>query len=69
MKRYMYHDNNVVAAGEPIRLETSDTFFYFCYHPERKEYIRIKSPMRLETDPSVSQQYPVAIGLEGEVSQ
>ena len=25
-KRYTYHDNNVVAAGEPIRLETSDTF-------------------------------------------
>ena len=49
-KRYTYQDNNAVAAGEPIRLETSDAFFHFGYHPERKEYIRIKSQTRLETD-------------------
>ena len=30
MKRYMYHDNSIVAAGEPIRLETAGTFFHFC---------------------------------------
>ena len=49
-KRYTYHNNSAVAAGEPIRLETSDTFFHFCYHTDRKEHIRIELPARLETD-------------------
>ena len=30
-KRYMYYDNKVVTAGEPIRLEIPDSFLYFCY--------------------------------------
>ena len=34
-------DNNIVAPGEPIRLELADAFFHFCYHPERKEHIKI----------------------------
>ena len=50
MKRYMYHDNNIVATGEPIQLETSDTFFDFCYHPERKENIKIVAPARSEAE-------------------
>ena len=49
-KKYTYHDNKVVAAGEPIRLEISDSFFHFCYHPERKEHIKINTPARLEAD-------------------
>ena len=50
MKRYTYHNNSVIVAREPISLETSDAFFHFCYHPERKQHIRIESPARLETD-------------------
>ena len=39
-----------MAPGEPIRLELKDTFFHFCYHPERKEHIKIDTPARLEAD-------------------
>ena len=46
----MYYDNNIVALGEPIRLELADAFFHFCYHPERKEHIKIDTPARLEAD-------------------
>ena len=45
-KRYMYHDNSIVAAGEPIRLETADAFFHFCYHLDRKEHIKIQHSIR-----------------------
>ena len=48
--RYMYYDNNIVAPGEPIRLELADAFFHFCYHPERKEHIKIDTPARLDAD-------------------
>ena len=50
MKRYIYHNNSVVGAGEPIRLETLDAFFHFCYNPDRKEHIKIDTPARLEAD-------------------
>ena len=49
-KRYTYYDNNIMAPGEPIRLELADAFFHFCYHPERKEHIKIDTPARLEAD-------------------
>ena len=40
----------MVAPGEPIRLVLADAFFNFCYHPERKEHIKIDTPARPETD-------------------
>ena len=49
-KRYTYYDNNIVAPGDPIRLELADAFFHFCYHPERKEHINIDTPARPEAD-------------------
>ena len=49
-KRYTYYDNNIVAPGDPIRLELADSFFHFCYHPERKEHIKIDTSARLEAD-------------------
>ena len=49
-KKIQYYDNNTVAPGEPIRLELADAFFHFCYHPERKEHIKIDTPARLEAD-------------------
>ena len=54
MKRYTYHDNNVVAVENKSGERLLDTFFHFCYHWREKNYIRIESPMRLETDPSTS---------------
>ena len=49
-KRNTYYDNKVVTTGEPIRLEIPDLFLYFCYHPVRKEYIRINASSRREAD-------------------
>ena len=48
LKKYMYFDKRVVADGEPIRLEIPDSFIYFCYHLDRKEYIKIDMPNRNE---------------------
>ena len=50
LKKDMHYDNKVVAEGEPIRLEIPDTFLYFCYHPVRKEYIKVDAPNRHEAD-------------------
>ena len=48
-KRYIYNDTSTVAPGEPIRLELLEAFFHFCYHPERKEHIKIDTPAGWET--------------------
>ena len=50
LKKHMYYDNKVVADGEPIRLEIPDSFIYFYYHLDRKEYTRIDTPNRNEAD-------------------
>ena len=49
-QRDTYYDNKVITTGEPIRLEITDLFLYFCYHLVRKEYIRINAPARFEAD-------------------
>ena len=49
MKRYIYNDTSTMAPGEPIRLELSEAFFHFCYHPERKEHIKIETLAGQET--------------------
>ena len=36
--------------GEPIRLDTPDSFLYFSYHLVKKEYIKINAPTRHEPD-------------------
>ena len=48
-KRYTYFDKTV-PAGEPIRLYIADSYIYFSYHSEKKEYVVINTPNRLKPD-------------------
>ena len=40
-KWYIYNGTGIVASGKPIRLELSQAFLHFCYHPDRKECIKV----------------------------
>ena len=48
-KRYTYFDKTV-PAGEPIRLYIPDSYIYFSYHSEKKEYVVINTLNRLKPD-------------------
>ena len=43
-RKYIYNNTGTIASGEPIKVELSEAFIHFCYHPERKEYIKINPP-------------------------
>ena len=44
LKKYTHNDSNIVSASKPMRLELGNAFIYFCYHPEKKKYIKINNP-------------------------
>ena len=46
-KRYTYQEKTV-PVGEPIRLDISNSYIYFSYHPTKKEYVMIDTPNRHE---------------------
>ena len=47
-KKYIYNNTSTMPPSKPIRLELSQAFLHFSYHPERKEDIKIDPPAQQE---------------------
>ena len=48
-KKYT-HQEKVIPAREPIRLDIPDSYIYFSFHSTKNEYVMIDAPNRCEPD-------------------